>query len=106
MCRCLAASLYGVGTEQIEVDTIELVGVGALVSLGPLLCVAYRSHAFEIRTGNEIRAISVFYQVGKRHARSIGVIDMASHDEGKCTYFAGHRIYESLVVFEPRSTTP
>ena len=46
--------LYGVRAEQVEVNTVELVRVFALVSSWPFLRVAYCSNAFEICARNEV----------------------------------------------------
>ena len=81
--------LDGIGAEQVEVDAVELVGVGATVALGPLLGIAYGAHALEVSPRHEVGVHAVLDQVGEGHARGIGVVDVPPHDERESPYPGG-----------------
>lgn len=55
--------LDGIGAEQVEVDAVELVGVGASVALGPLLGIAYGTYTLEVGPRHEVGVLAVLDEV-------------------------------------------
>ena len=75
--------LHRVGAEKIIVDVIQFVRVGTPVTFRPLLGITDGTHTTQVDTGYKVGGIILLYQVRERQVRSIRMVDMAPHYQGK-----------------------
>ena len=77
--------LHGVGAEQVVVNEVELVRVGALVALGPFLRIADGAHAAQVDTRHEVGGVVLLDEVGEGQITRVRMGDVAPHDEREST---------------------
>ena len=83
-------SLYGIGTEPVEVDNGGAVCPRPHVASGPFLRVAVCSHGYKVASRNDERGVSGGYYVGERQVARVGMILHLAHKHGECPYMCRH----------------
>ena len=79
--------LDGVGTQKIEVNIVQPLGVSPFVPLGPFLGIADGAYASQIDCRHEVGLVCLLNQVGERQVGRVGMADVAPHDEGESPDF-------------------
>lgn len=98
--------LYGVRTQQVVVDKIQLVGIGTLVALRPFLGIADSTYTAQVDTRHKISRVILLYQVGERQIGSVGMINVTPHDKGECPYPRRPQDVRIRSGLAPRSNVP
>ena len=81
--------LDGIGAQEVVVDLVKAVRVGARITAGPLLSIADRPHALEVDPRDEEGRIARLDEVGEGEIRQVGVRGVTPHDEREGTDTCG-----------------
>ena len=65
--------LYGVRTEQVEVDRVQFQIIRAVITFRPFLGIAHRTYAAQVHAGNEVTLSAIFDEVREGQIGGIGV---------------------------------